>query len=363
METSGTEAYEFVRACISHGPEAARRETLQSFLEAGGNWEDIFRTATRHSVRPLFGRNLERLLGSGLSPSLRDRIRKSQWRNRIHANFLVQELGKICRLCEEHDLPVLTMKGPVLAQVAYGDIAMRRYVDLDVLIPKERFSEFDHLLRTEGYEYPKALQNIKGWRRTLSHSLSGQWQFSRAAGAFNLDVHTRVMPPGYSFPVDFEPFWERSREIQLRDDVSVRGLSPEDMALVLSYHGVKNQWRSLKYVADLAELVQFSLNWSSLIERAREIRSTRVLRLGMRLAHDLLDVTFPAEVQKWTRGSPMDDVISMLKDYLRSRDRRRILSFGKRVRLQRATKDTVADQLRYGAYSMMQHFWSTVLKP
>jgi len=376
MDMLATDAYEFVRVCISQQSEATRRRRLQALIDAGLDWEKVCREAERHGVQPLFFVNLEHLLGPQLPPWLHDRIREYQQKNRVHTNFLVRELGRIRRLCEENDLPLLALKGPVLAKVAYGDIAMRQYVDLDVLVPSDRFSEFDQLLRDMGYEYPKQRKKIEGWRRVLFRSLKGQWQYARAGGAFNLDVHTRVMPPGYAFPADFKPFWRRSREIQLSEDVTVPGLAPEDAALVLSYHGVKNYWRSLRYVTDLAQLVQAepTLDWSSSVTRARQMQGARVLKLGLLLAHDVVDMTFPADVETWVRSAsgriqswgsdvPMDEVRVMLANYLRNRSEKTVFSLAKRIRLQFATKSTFAGRLRYVAYSTMQHLWSTLLKP
>ena len=362
---SGAEAYDFIRKCISHRPESKRRDALRPVIETGIDWDIVCREAARHGVRPLFFRSLERLFEDCIPPSLHNHIQEFQQRNRIRANFLVRELCKICQLCEERGLPIISLKGPVLSRSAYGDIAMRRYVDLDLHIPRDRFSEFDHLLKGMGYEYPKARKKITGWRRTLFRTLKGQWQFTRAQGAFELDVHTRLMPPGYSLPSDFDPFWERSRMVQLDDDTAVPGLASEDSVLVLSYHGVKNQWRSLKYVADLAQLIrtETTLNWSSLIERAQKIRATRVLGLGLSLAQRVLDMPLPTEIQKWAPRTPTDEVDKMLQSYLRNRDKRSRLDFRKRVKLQLATKDTVADTVRHGTYSVMQHLWSTVLKP
>lgn len=364
MEITGTDTYELVRACISHQPEAARRDALRSYLRAGADWENVLREAARHGVCPLLVHNLEHLLG-GLPSPLCDHVQESRRKRSIHANFLVQELGRIYELCEDNDLPLLTLKGPVLADRAYGGIAMRRYIDLDILIPEGRFSELDRLLRSAGYEYPAKREKLKGWRQTVFRALKGQWQYTRGGGVFNLDVHTRIMPPGYPFPADFWAFWERSEEVQLKGRVVVKGLAPEDQALMLSYHGVKNYWRSLRYVADIAQLVraESSLNWSALVERARKIRATRTLGLGLSLARDVLDVSLPLEIQRWAQGKSKDEVQSILARYLRNCSEQIVLSLGNRMRLQFSTRDTVIDQFRYGAYSTLRHLWSTVFEP
>lgn len=365
VEMSGPEAYDFIRTCLSHRPVAARREMARSYLETGVDWTTVRREARRHRVLPFFFRTLDHLLGAQLPDSIRNQIEEDRRGVRIQNTFLSQELGRIAQQFEDATLPLLAMKGPVLAKTAYNDLATRHSVDLDILVPKAKFSEAERVLHNLGYEYAAKRKRLTGWRKRFSLYLDGQWQFTRAGGAFSLDVHTRVMPPGYPFPTSFEPFWKRARKISLSEDVSVWGFAPEDMVLILSYHGIKNQWRALKYVLDLAELIRATpdLDWSAIVERARQMKSTRVLRLGLSLSQEVLEASLPEDIQKWIRSNPMDNTSLMIKKHLEEWDHSPVLPYRKRVQLQLATKDTVASKLRYGAYSTLQHLWSTFLKP
>lgn len=364
VEMSGADAYELVRTCLSHWPEATRREAVRSFVETGVDWDLVQREAKRHRVLPLLFHALGHLMGDRLPSSVREQSREHRHGIRIQNTFVIQELGRIAHHFEDEDLPILALKGPTLAQTAYGDIALRQSVDADVLVPKERFSEADGLLKEIGYEYADKRKAMTGWRKTLSLYLDGQWEFTQGR-SFALDVHTRLMPPGYSFPPDFQQFWERSRPVRLGEDVEVQGFSPEDQVLILAHHGVKNQWRALRHVADIAGVIRSEpdLEWNLLLERSRRMGTTRVLKLGLYMAHDLLDTSLPKDVQEWMQEEPVRDMSALAKDYLRNRHRTGVLSYGKRVRLQLATKDTLTACIRYGAYSALQHLWSEFLKP
>lgn len=361
-EMSGTDAYEFIRTCLSspHRPEPS----LQPFLEPGIDWALVQQVAARHRVLPLLYSRLENRLGDRLPPSLRKQIQKHRRGVQIRNTFLIQELGRITQHFEEADLPFLTMKGPVLAHTAFGDIALRHSVDMDLVIPADRFSEVAHLLRTLGYEYAAKRKPMKGWRKTLSLYLDGQWEFARG-NTFTLDVHTRIMPPGYSFPADFQQFWERSRPIRLRENVTVPGFSPEDRALILAHHGVKNQWRALRHVADIAGIIRGAddFEWPLLVKRAQDLRTTRILKLGLYLAHDLLSLQLPKNIQDWVQEAPVPRIGVLMSAYLRNRHQKDALTYGERVQLQLLTKDTFSAQLRYGAHSLLQHLWSRLLRP
>ena len=44
-------------------------------------------------------------------------------------------MEQINKLCNENKIPLLFLKGPVLAKELYGDISLRTSSDLDILIP------------------------------------------------------------------------------------------------------------------------------------------------------------------------------------------------------------------------------------
>jgi len=71
------------------------------------------------------------------------------------------ELIRIMKLLEENDIDALAFKGPALAQMAYGDITLRQYSDLDVLTKKEDIYQIDALLKAQGYERLLALTPVQ----------------------------------------------------------------------------------------------------------------------------------------------------------------------------------------------------------
>ncbi len=362
---AGPDAYDLIRTCLSHRPDSTRREAARSLVNPDVDWEPVRQEAQRHRVlSPLF-HALEHLLGTQLPTPVRNQIREHKRGLKIRNTFLVQELGRINQHLEAAGLPLLAMKGTVLARTVYGDLTARQSVDMDILVPRSQFSEVERALQDVGYEYAEKRKRLTGWRKTLSLHLDGQWQFTRAKGPFHLDVHTRVMPPRYSFPAAFDALWNRAQKVRLNDEVSVWGFSPEDRLFSLCYHGVKNQWRALKYVVDLAELIrtQPDLDWANVVEYAERTRSTRVVRLGLSLSQGIMSASLPADIRNWVQDAPMDDYSFTIEGYLQKRGSLPVLPYRERVHLQLATKDTVTHQIQYGVYSVLQHIWSVFLKP
>ena len=88
----------------------------------------------RHEVMPLLFRNLQ-LAGPDSVPEnilgpLRTRYEAQAAQARRHA----EELVRILPPFEDHEIPALPYKGPALAQRLYGDLSLREFGDLDLMI-------------------------------------------------------------------------------------------------------------------------------------------------------------------------------------------------------------------------------------
>jgi hypothetical protein len=75
---------------------------------------------------------------------------------------------------------------------------------------------------------------------------------------------------------------------------------------MLCVHGAKDLWGQVKWVCDVAELLQVykDLDWKKTIELAYASGGRRMLLLGLLLAKDLLDAPIPEEITKGFESDP-----------------------------------------------------------
>src|SRR5687767_3621410 len=90
----------------------------------------LLHLARTHGVLPLLYRSLH-TIGPDLVPqdaltTLRHHVRANAQRNL----FLAGTLLKLVRLLEAHGIAAIPYKGPVLATLAYGNVALRQFGDL-----------------------------------------------------------------------------------------------------------------------------------------------------------------------------------------------------------------------------------------
>jgi len=162
---------------------------------------------------------------------------------------LTGELIAIVKAFAEAGIPVLPHKGPLLAQAAYGNLAMRQFVDLDVLIQPADLSRSIAVLAGLGY-FP---QRDLAW---LSPGTLLEWTgeipYTSHEGT-GVDVHWRLTPSHYTVQLDPQILWRNQISIRMAGS-DISSVAPAALLLLLSVHGARHCWESIGWLADVAWL-------------------------------------------------------------------------------------------------------------
>jgi hypothetical protein len=238
------------------------------------------------------------LVPAAVLARLRERFHRTAQRNL----FLTAKLIKLLNLLEAHELSAIPYKGPVLAASSYGNLALREFVDLDLLVRKRNVPRVKEILSAVGYQLK--------FRLSRAQEAAFLWYncehaFAHEDDGSMVDLHWAITERFFSFPLDPECLWERHNRVALGGS-DVPTFSPEDLLLILCVHGSKDAWERLKYVCDVAQLVRThrDMDWKRVVERAGRLGSERMLFLGLLLARDLLETPLPEEVSRRAHADP-----------------------------------------------------------
>jgi hypothetical protein len=264
--------------------------------EAAIDPAEFLRLAEHHGVLPLVARNLldrERcMLPSDfvhlLRTSFEENVRRSLW--------FASELVRIADHFQLRGLRAVPYKGPVLAESAYGDVALRRFSDLDLLIAPVEFGRAKEALGELGYR-PSAQMSPAVERYWLREGY--ERSFDSTAGKYLVELQWRVLPRLYAVDLRTEELLARCGRTSLggRD---VACLSPEDSLLVLCLHAAKHLWMRLIWVCDIAETVRTqAVDWRLFLSRARDLGILRIVGVSFWLVRRLLDFELPPTAQEF----------------------------------------------------------------
>lgn len=274
---------------------ADQRARLRQLLQQSLNWDYLFATAQAHGLLPLLHKHLSKFAdiipGHFLSRLKRESVANSQ--TVLH---LIGKQLRVYRLFKEHGIPVVIFKGPLLAEMAYGEISLRQAGDIDLLISRRNFDHARSLLESLGYAMYPQLTTAQLTSHLNNHC---EIQFMRDDWFTVVDLHWNLAPRSFVFRVEIDEVMSRLQSVCLAGTF-VETFSAEDSMLYQSMHGAKHLWRRLEWITALAETLRSSpeIDWEVLLDRAARAHATRMLGLGLRLIEQFSDVPIPSHVLK-----------------------------------------------------------------
>ena len=275
-----TPAAQLLLACARVTPTPESRARVAE-LVASVDWEEFLALATRHGLLALAH---EHLAPAGDAVPKPVSVRLWTWRERLarQNREMAAELGMLLAALASRAIRALPYKGPALAQELYGDVGLRQFGDLDILVARGDVLRAKAVLEARRYasEYPLAPAIERAF---LDSGAQYHLAMAREDRSVVVELHWKIDPDIAVQPMDW----------------NAGALSPSELLLVLLVHGSKHRWSSLGWVVDVAEaLRRGGIDWDWIRERARALHCERRVALGLLLANRLLQAPVPAPMHE-----------------------------------------------------------------
>jgi hypothetical protein len=279
--------WEVLVECASPHANVPRRNEL---IRKSIDWSSLQTRADEHGVLPLLAVRLRDLEESSVPAKTRQRLQQWQRAQTVFSLSLTAELFRLLDRFAAAGLEALLTKGPVLATRCYADPGSRQYSDLDLIVRGADTQRATEIMIALGYEAKVPLKAIE------AKKLPGEYVFTQRATGLLVEFHTEHTFRYHPRPLPVGKLFDRRASVRF-DGHDVPALSVEDELILISIHGAKHFWTRLMWIADVAALVtRQNVNWDLAMAAAREVGAERMLRVGLRLAADVLGARLPAQV-------------------------------------------------------------------
>ena len=277
---------------------AEARERIARLAGEPVDWARFLAIATNHGLMPLAYEHLNAVAADALpKPVLVDLWK---WRERTARRnaAMATELAGILADLESAGIDAIPYKGPALAQSLYGDVGLRQFGDLDLLLMPADVLRAKACLLARGYapQYPLAPAVEAAFLRARA-----QYHLSvvHEARAIMVELHWKTDPDTAVEPIEDAAWWEGLHRAPLAGR-EVLAFSPAELLLILLVHGSKHRWSSLGWLVDVAELLRGDrgIDWHGIATRAASLRCERRVGLGLRLAQRWLDAPIPEALRR-----------------------------------------------------------------
>ncbi len=298
--SAGAELQALCLCARVHLPGVARQQ-LESLLGQDLDWQLLYQLAWRHRLVPLLHRQLKACGAKTVPIEWMQKLHQESQQIAFRNLALAFGLIELIRCFQREGIESIPLKGPVLAELAYGDLALRHFDDLDIIVRPGDLARARELILTEGYKpYPyEELGSL--FAENSCHNI-----FNHPRLDYNVELHW-ALAPSY-FPLEFKRLrlWQHLRHIPF-GGLTVWGQSPEDLVLALCIHGGKHHWLRLSWIVDVAELLRrhHDMNWELLVSEAARLRCKRLLLLGIWLAENVLQAPVPSNISDLFSRDPV----------------------------------------------------------
>jgi hypothetical protein len=342
MPTHRALEHDLLLCCARTEVDGATALRIGELLQQAIDWRYLLETAIRHQLVALLAHNLCGEFADRCPPEMVSELRALLKTNAARNLMMGEALLELLDLLDRHGIPAIPFKGPLLASAVYGNLALRCFADLDLMVhPWDYHFSVPQLLYQEGWE----LVDDFGFERTF-----------RDRGKMRIDIHQSFTPQRHiPLPLRFNALWKRAVDVPLLGK-TVKGFAAEDLLIILCVQLAKDIAEqgsaapALIKICDLAELVRREpdLDWRAALDHAAGMGAERMVCLGLQSAQHLLGLPLAREVVRRSAVIPqLPDLLTHVEEAVLRHDRG--LSrpeLGRQARWHEAVRERLRDRHR-----------------
>ena len=266
-------------------------EKINLLVQQEIDWEYLIHTAIIHRVTPLLFRSLTLACPDQVPKGYLDALRGYYLQNTGSNLARTARLLELLALFNDHQIIAIPFKGPVLAESAYGDLSLRQFSDLDILIHRDHAFDAYQLLLSKGYQ-PEVRLDAAQIRKFMQTEYG--LALFRKERHMTVELHWEITGRYTTYSFDLDHFGGRFDTLTISGK-QIRQFPAEDMLVYLCIHGSKDGWVSLDSICCVNELIRSSrdMDWARVDHLVNEIHCRRMFGLGLFLAYRLLDTELP----------------------------------------------------------------------
>jgi hypothetical protein len=271
--------------------EENQEKAIREAVAAGPDWAEYLSLVDRHQITTLSWAALSRVPGITLPDPVKKQLHHLSNACQIGAIQQCMLLTEVLRAFNHAGIPVMPLKGPILARELYRDARLRHSLDLDLDVGKENIERAQTCLESKDWHLDS----------TFFPMTSRQWESFLQNEHHLIFVHSLT---GCMLELHWRNHWETAEATSARwarsvlsvwRGCSIQTLSPGDITLYLCSHGGLHAWYRAKWLGDLARAHTLGrLDWEAAFDETQRSGQVNVVQAGIDLLSEVYGLSVPA---------------------------------------------------------------------
>ena len=296
--------YQLLLYCARTKLNKDNHNKIRKLINSGLNWHYVLQLGKSHGLAPLLYNHLHRIdRGHQINQSIMDELYDIYYGNLTRNLLLYDELSQVLKSFEAKEIPVVGLKGIVLADLVYKNVALRPMADVDLLVQSRNLSETTKTLFKLGFEILPQEKGATVEYMNESHFTKRQGN-SKHLPILTVNIHWDLTAPARfkgAITINTQQIISRARPGKIACS-NVLVMAPEDQILHVIYHATfQHPFIGLLQLCDVAELVKLKeneLDWQALVKTSKNGKAATAAYYFLSSSKKFLGAPIPVWVLK-----------------------------------------------------------------
>lgn len=278
---------ELLLCCARVNLDYEKEVKINTILSNKINWRYLLRKADQNKLKPLLYFHLRNKSGHVIPRDVMVDLEGYFIRNIKKNLFLWAELKKVLNKFEEHGIEVFSYKGPILSFIAFDNLALRDFNDLDIIVDSKNVPKIRKILSYLNYEPELKISNAI--ESKFVH-YQKEYKFVNKRKKISIDLHLRFSELFLPNSTDWNFFNGKIlKDIEI-NKTRIKIIPPEYMLLIICLHNYSHHWNSISLLVDLAEFIKcHKIKWQRIKEIAQNSGIQKIVLINFYLLIEILD--------------------------------------------------------------------------
>ncbi|MCK5313317.1 MAG: nucleotidyltransferase family protein [Desulfobacteraceae bacterium] len=280
----------FVLDCIGKSESS----NLDDIIHASFDWDYCVNFALQNRLIPLLYIAIKNKKIKNIPDDTLKDLKQSYLSNLKRNLIFSGKLIAIIKLFETNDIQIIPLKGPVIAEFVYGDLALRSFSDLDVLIDVKDCQKAYKLLIDNNYIPELELNNTQINQYSKTEDNLSFFIKNGIALELHWELSGRKLP--YAF--DFNSI-KNHLPIESFFNQNIYSITDDYLAIYLALHSSKHNWENLEQIFCISKLLENKeiTFWDNTLFKAKQLKCRRIFLLGAGLSNEIYDIEIPNKIK------------------------------------------------------------------
>ena len=278
--------FSLVCACIARPLTPARIARIAARAAPAINWPLVDKIVAQQRVAGLMAEGLK---AAGIP--VNDTLRHAATRTATAALAQAGEGLRLNHLLDQAGVPVLFLKGSTLAMLAYGSIAVRNSIDIDMVVRPEDALRAWQVLDAAGYIRTTPARMLPPSAFRTYQKISKDSVHYHPGRRVRVELHWRMSEAILDSPPPPVAEWQ---SVRIGGAGSLRTLEDAALFTYLCTHGALHAWARLKWLTDVAALIEQSADGGDRFwAHGQTERATTAIASAIMLSNALFGTPLP----------------------------------------------------------------------